>query len=300
MTTVAAPVTSIKEISEGKRDMYTLNPEKLVIVTDKANPLYDERVTMELDETFVLSIMAHGVLEPVLIRRNGDFFEVVDGRQRVRGAIEANKRLPKNKQVRVPVITRRDDDKESTLIMIVTNEQRQGDSPVVRARKANRALEAGNSKEEVARSFRTSVAGLKNLLAILDTTSDVQAMFDRDQVPVTVASRIARLPREQQGQAMADLIAQGGATKAAVRAKVTTLTEANRTGVPEADVVRPPSKATLRAVADAYPADLTELTGMVDPYKLLKWVLTGTGAAEVTPGPQGKDTLAEWLDAQGD
>lgn len=301
MTTTTLPSANIKEMSEGKRDMYTVNPEKLVVVTDAANPLYDERVHLPIDEDLVADIMARGVIYPVLIRKNGPFFEVVDGRQRVRAAIEANKRLPKSRpRIRVPVITRQDDDVESLLVMIATNELRTADTPVVRARKARRAVDAGASMEDVARSFRTSLAGIKNLLAILDTSKDVQEMFDREQVPVTAASRIARLSRDQQGPAMAELIAQGGATKAAVRAKVTTLSEANRTGTAEADVVRPPDKATLRAVADAYPADLSELTGMVDPYKMLKWVLTGTGAAEIVPGPKGSDSLAAWLAEQGD
>lgn len=80
-------------IDAPRENMFRVEPEKMVLVTDENHPLYDPRVHLPLRENLVLNIMAHGVKEPILIRKNGDTFEVVDGRQRVKHAIEANKRL---------------------------------------------------------------------------------------------------------------------------------------------------------------------------------------------------------------
>ena len=85
--------------AEGRGELLLFDPNTLTIVSDKKHPLYDERATMPVDERLVESIMKSGVLEPVIVRRNGEdekgrpIVEVVDGRQRVRAAIIANHRI---------------------------------------------------------------------------------------------------------------------------------------------------------------------------------------------------------------
>src|SRR5437868_5424903 len=79
----------------GSTNLLLFEPEKIVIVQDESHPLYDERIHMPIDEALVLNIMHHGVLEPVIVRRNPETSEteIVDGRQRVRATREANERL---------------------------------------------------------------------------------------------------------------------------------------------------------------------------------------------------------------
>src|SRR5512143_1919662 len=89
--------------AKGKRDAYMFDPEDLVLVTDEKSPLYDERVHLPVNEALVMNMLfapdgvPQGVLEPITAVRNPETgkVEVVVGRQRVKAAREANKRLKK-------------------------------------------------------------------------------------------------------------------------------------------------------------------------------------------------------------
>ena len=71
------------------RDMIMIDPSLLEVEPD---PQRDE---IPIDEAMVQSILAHGVEEPLLDRRNGDKLRVVAGRRRRVHPIEASKRQPR-------------------------------------------------------------------------------------------------------------------------------------------------------------------------------------------------------------
>jgi ParB family chromosome partitioning protein len=106
------------------------------------DPLYDERVAIDLDENFVRNIMVYGINSPVLCRDEAGRTVVVDGRQRVRAAREANRRFNQagEVQLKVPVIVVNGSDRRVQGIMISANEQRQDDTVLVKAKKAVRML----------------------------------------------------------------------------------------------------------------------------------------------------------------
>ena len=83
--------------AEGKTNLLSFDPAKLKLVTDEKHPLYDPRVDLPLSDEMVASIMLKGVVKPIIVWKDPESGEtvVVDGRQRVRNAIEANKRLRK-------------------------------------------------------------------------------------------------------------------------------------------------------------------------------------------------------------
>jgi ParB family transcriptional regulator, chromosome partitioning protein len=299
LTTATArenPATTLKGAAQGRQDLFKMMPDQLVVVTDRSHPLFDERVQLPLNESLVLSIMEMGILQPIVVRKNGELFEVVDGRQRVRAAMEANRRLSdsgSDKQIQVPVTSRRDDDRQAARVMVVANEVRQSDTPVVRARKAQRLLNMGMVLPEVAASFDLSITSLTDLLKLLETSTEVQNMVESGAVPVTAASAVASLPREEQGAAMEDIRSQGlTVTRQSVKDKVKARQEAKRTGAPEREVSLAPKKKTLGQVSDAYWEDGRQLPQAL--HDLLHWVMTGQGAKKV-PGPKPHATLADYL-----
>ncbi|HHT0475637.1 TPA: hypothetical protein ACTW83_003826 [Klebsiella michiganensis] len=86
--------------ASGKTNVLMFEPENLHIVTDKAHPLYDERIHLPLSEAMVLNIMDQGVLEPIIVWKDPEtgLSCVVDGRQRqVLG--EAKPRLKSRKEI---------------------------------------------------------------------------------------------------------------------------------------------------------------------------------------------------------
>ena len=93
-----------------------------------------------ITEEWTASLEAYGVLEPVLVRKNGDRVEVVMGRRRVLGARVVNARRAEAGQppMLVTCMIYRGDDKKSSGAVIAENEGRVDDSPVIRAKNVQR------------------------------------------------------------------------------------------------------------------------------------------------------------------
>lgn len=201
----------------GRSDVLLFDPEDLVIVKDETNSLYDERIHLPLDENHISNVMALGILEPILVRKNGEnkdgdpVVEVVDGRQRVRWAIEANKRLKKDGKelLRVPAIARKGDEADLYGIMITTNEVRRQDDAMTRARKVKKYLELGRNEEDAAIRFGRSIATIKNLLALLDAGPAVQKAVSEGRISIQVAKRLAAMPKDEQEKALDDVTKTG-------------------------------------------------------------------------------------------
>ena len=56
----------------GRGDLLYFDPEDLVEVHDKKSALYDERIHLGLNEAHILNVMEVGVIEPIVVRKNGE------------------------------------------------------------------------------------------------------------------------------------------------------------------------------------------------------------------------------------
>jgi ParB family chromosome partitioning protein len=206
-----------------RENLYLVPPEDLVIIEDKAHPLYDERIKLPLSETLIESIMRFGNLVPVLVRRNGKVLEVVDGRQRVRAALEANKRIAEDggDPVRVRYRYVVGDDHKMGSIMVIANALRIEDPPSLKATKIQRYVDTGYSEEELAHIWGCTKQTIKNALLVLQCTPKVQKAIDTKAVTEVAGRELAQMEREKQDAALAELIAsgnaRGGGAKAAAR-----------------------------------------------------------------------------------
>lgn len=222
MNTVEIKSGEIKARStaKGKQDILLFDPKDLTLVDDKESALYDERVHNDVDDAMVKNIMAHGVLEPVIVRRNGEteegpVLEVVDGRQRVKNALEANKRFEAEgkEPILIPAILRRGEDADVMGVMISANEIRKADTPIVKAKKLQRYINMGRSEEQAAVMFGVHVATVKNMLSLLDCHSSVQKAVEAGTITATMAAKeFAKMPRNEQKEALEKMI-EAGATK---------------------------------------------------------------------------------------
>lgn len=208
--------------SKGRQDLLQFDPEDIALITDVAHPLYDPRVGLPVDESMVLNIMANGVLEPIGVRRNGEkdgvpVIECVYGRQRVKAAREANKRLAKEgkQTIRVPAVIKRGGDGVLFGMLISENEGRQDDSPVDKAKKIARYLEHGRTTKDAAVMFCCSEQSIKDKLALLDLDKSVQKAVETGKIGATLAAHeLSKLPREEQKDAL-DKLVEAGVTKGA-------------------------------------------------------------------------------------
>jgi ParB family chromosome partitioning protein len=209
-------MTMSKTAIDAKRGTHFLvEPESLMLVTDTDDALYDPRVENAVSEEMVASILSHGVIEPVIIRKNGMRLEVIDGRQRVKNAIEANKRLKKDgaPTLAIPAILRREDDADAFEISVMLNEIREQDGILVKAEKAKRLLDMGRTEKDIAQAFGVTGVAVRTWLRVLDLSAAVKAAVKRGDISASEAVKeLADLPREEQVKKLETLIASATMT----------------------------------------------------------------------------------------
>jgi ParB family transcriptional regulator, chromosome partitioning protein len=193
---------------------WSIDPNNLVIIGHDTEDgpehvLYDERINLELDEGLIRNIMIYGVLEPVLARPHGDaedqVLEVIDGRQRILAAREANERLAKEgKEIaRVPFIVKKGEAHRVFGMCISANENRRDDDPLSRALKVQKYLDMSRSEQEAAVAFGVSVQSINNWLRLLELAEEVQEAVKKGEISANAAAPLADLPHDQQVKALA-------------------------------------------------------------------------------------------------
>lgn len=195
--------------ASGKTNVLTFEPERLHLVTDKAHPLYDERIHLPLDEAMVLNIMDQGVLEPVIVWKDPEtgLSCVVDGRQRVRHTLEANTRLAREGKapLLVPAVTKRGSAVRMAQAMVSANEIRRADTPLGRAKKMADALGRGHDEGDLALMFGVGVQTVRATLALLDATQAVKDAVESGTVTITQARQLVDMPPEKQRETVKQL-----------------------------------------------------------------------------------------------
>jgi ParB family chromosome partitioning protein len=196
--------------AEGKTNLLLMLPEKLHIVEDDTgSALYDpERANLPLDEALVLNIKEHGVIEPCIIWKDpetGKVF-VVDGRQRTKCCVEANKRRKKEglQPHTVPCVPRRD--KNTLMEVMISTFIRQDDTPINRAKKLARYMDLGHSEEQAAVTFGISKSTVRNMLGLAELPKDWQKAVQSGKVAASVAYTVKDLPAEEQKSKLAEIL----------------------------------------------------------------------------------------------
>jgi ParB family chromosome partitioning protein len=128
---------------------------------------FDEESIAELAE----SIAERGVLQPVLLRPDGDNFQLVAGERRWRAAQRARLHA-------IPAIVREIDDPTSAEIALIENVQRQDLNAIEEAEGYRKLIASyGHTQEELAKLVHKSRSHIANLLRLLDLPSAVKQML---------------------------------------------------------------------------------------------------------------------------
>lgn len=252
-----------------RQNIYLIDPTELTIVgidSEDEGDLRDERIHLPVREALVKSIIKHGVLHPVLVRKNGSFSEVIDGRQRVRAARVANERLAEagEEGIKVPVIIKRPEDLMGTSIATFLRTE---DDPLTKAKKASRYIEKGHSEAEAAEIFDVTKAAIKNWLAMLDLSPKVQKAIESGKVAANTALELKDLTHEDQATKLSEMLANGTATMGAAKAA-----RSARAKGKEEPAFKGPPKSVLRKIVEN-----PKFTENLEPQsvQLLEWILGG-------------------------
>lgn len=240
-------------VNLGRKSAYTADPTDLTIIgldTDHKqgeHPLWDERSKAQLDESMVLNIMVYGVIKPVVCVREGDDLLLVDGRQRVLSAREANKRLAAQGSpvVKVPLLMRNGEDHRLLGVMVSANEHRRADDMLVKAAKAQRMLDFEATVEEVANAFGVTPTTIEEWQRLLGASTKVKKAVRAGKLSATAAATLAKLGREEQEAKLADMVARGRTTVAEAE-KVVAEAKGKKKPASAAPTNPAPKKALLR------------------------------------------------------
>lgn len=184
--------------ASGQSKVMHFKPEDLVLVTSEKHALFDDRATQDISDDFIANVDFYGIIEPVVVRKNPEDgkIEIVAGRQRVRAAIEVNKRRKKrgDKLILVPAIVKRGEDISMMGIMATENEARVANTPMQRAKLMQRMLDRGATEKDVAVSMSCSIATVKNHLGLMEAPAAVRNAVQTGRVSAAVGYKLAKLP----------------------------------------------------------------------------------------------------------
>ncbi|RME61005.1 MAG: ParB/RepB/Spo0J family partition protein [Candidatus Dadabacteria bacterium] len=122
-------------------------------------------------EELSASIRAHGVIQPLVVRRRGERFEIVAGERRYRAALRCELSY-------LPVIIKDLDDKEALQLSIIENVQRKDLNPIEEALAYQRLIaEFDMTQEEVAKQVGKDRATISNMLRLLQLTEEVKDLI---------------------------------------------------------------------------------------------------------------------------
>ena len=150
----------VKEV-EQKTKINLIEPNK-----SQPRKQFDEEALQELSD----SIKKYGVLEPLIVTKKGDYYEIIAGERRWRAA-----RMAGIKEV--PVVIRDYTDKEIMEISLIENIQREDLNPIEEAEAYESLISEYNLKqEEVAERVSKSRSTITNSLRLLKLCEDVRQM----------------------------------------------------------------------------------------------------------------------------
>lgn len=141
------------------------------IIPNKFQPrrIFDEEALLEL----VASIKQYGILQPIVVRKNNNFYELVAGERRWRASQKAGLQ-------EIPVIVKEYTDGEMTEIALIENIQREDLNPIEEASAYRRLMDDFNlTQEEVAKRIGRSRSVIANMVRLLNLHPTVQDYVSR-------------------------------------------------------------------------------------------------------------------------
>ena len=161
-----------KKEAEEKADVQTMKINEVEPNRDQPRKNFDEDALLELSD----SIKQFGVLQPLLVRKRKDYYEIIAGERRWRAAKIAGVK-------EVPVIVKEYTDQEILEIGLIENIQRENLNPIEEAIAFKRLLEEFNLKQdEVAERVSKSRTAVTNSMRLLKLSDKVQQMIIDDMI----------------------------------------------------------------------------------------------------------------------
>ena len=144
---------------------------------------FDDEKLIELAD----SIKEHGVIQPIIVSKKDNYYQIIAGERRWRASKKAGLKS-------IPAIVREYDDKKTREVSLIENIQRQNLNPIETAKAIKELMnEHKMTQEEISKTLGKSRSSIANTLRILNLDERVQEMIEMGQISEGHARSIASI-----------------------------------------------------------------------------------------------------------
>lgn len=189
----------VKEKKEEASKYVTLNVSEVITRSSQPRKIFSDKGINELAD----SIREKGILQPLLVKKVNDKFELIAGERRLRAAQVAG-------LTEVPAIVMDQmTDAESFQLALVENIQREDLTPIEEAEAYRRLMQSGSmTQEELASRIGKDRSTISNSLRLLTLPEKVREMINEGSISASHARTILAIPEEHKQVEIAMKIAE--------------------------------------------------------------------------------------------
>lgn len=155
------------ETKEEKKETLLLKTSQLEPNKDQPRKKFDEEAIEELAQ----SIKQYGIIQPIIVCKRDDYYQIIAGERRWRAAKKAGIR-------EVPVVVKDYTEKEIAEISLIENIQREDLNPIEEAKSYKRLIDEYKlTQEELSERVSKSRTEIANKMRLLKLHDDVQKML---------------------------------------------------------------------------------------------------------------------------
>ena len=137
------------------------------------------------------SIKVHGVLQPIIVTKKGDYYQIIAGERRWRASKKAGLKT-------IPAIVRDYDEKKIREVALIENLQRQDLNAIETAKAIKELMEEHSlTQEEISKTLGKSRSAIANTLRILNLDERVQELVVSGKISEGHARTLASIPSPQ-------------------------------------------------------------------------------------------------------
>lgn len=171
-----------------EKEIFDISLQDIIPNRFQPREMFDDNALQELAQ----SIKEHGVIQPIIVRKVGDKYEIIAGERRFRASHLAGKET-------IPALVRDIDDKEAAKIALLENLQRSNLTPIEEAKTYQTILKLDNiTQEELAQNLGKSQSTIANKLRLLTLDEEVQTALLNSQISERHARSLIGLSNSQQ------------------------------------------------------------------------------------------------------
>lgn len=167
------------------KSVLNINLDQIIPNPRQPRNAFSENSLLELVE----SVQQHGVLQPIIVRRRGDVYEIIAGERRWRAAQKAGLRS-------IPGLIKEVNDEQSLESSIIENVQRENLNPLDEAEGyENLMTEFNLTQDQVAQKVGKNRSTVANILRLLGLPTEVKESIRKAKISAGHARALLALAR---------------------------------------------------------------------------------------------------------